>query len=416
MKYDFIVVGAGFAGLCVAELLQRSGRSVLLLEKRDKICGLSSAQQQGWFHTGALYTVHPDKRYFLNLINNLENIMIWYREFSGMNLARAWQGEASEKGWFNGERFHYFYNDKSDSSVPRQMAMLWPLAMRLAQARLAMINQVDLSEVPLKLPSLWRNLFSPCATVQKEQFNFDLGKICQVVLSKDVTINSCDVAEQLLGAYLASGGELKLNSEVVKLAKGGVGTKDAFYEGRETVLTIGPEIDCLYENEFTKVKSPLFVVSPALSKVNFVKLTPVVSRINNHVCHRSAKGDYSVIGDGSYYPKDAQVDKGRIYAEGIKKIRKMFRLGPHEDLPVKMYFGFKTEVARRCRIRNYHQKIIPAENCVVAFPGKLSLSFSLAVEICRYYGVEPVVGVPLLSPPPDGMVQATEHYSCFAST
>ena len=39
-QYDFIVVGAGIAGIAIAELLQRSGKKVLLLEAESKLASL----------------------------------------------------------------------------------------------------------------------------------------------------------------------------------------------------------------------------------------------------------------------------------------------------------------------------------------------------------------------------------------
>ena len=53
-KYDYVIVGGGIAGLASAELLSRSGHSVLLLEKGPKLCQEASASHHGWFHFGSL--------------------------------------------------------------------------------------------------------------------------------------------------------------------------------------------------------------------------------------------------------------------------------------------------------------------------------------------------------------------------
>jgi len=41
MHYDIIVVGAGIAGLTASAFLAKSGHSVLLLEKDEKVGGMS---------------------------------------------------------------------------------------------------------------------------------------------------------------------------------------------------------------------------------------------------------------------------------------------------------------------------------------------------------------------------------------
>jgi choline dehydrogenase-like flavoprotein len=85
-KWDFAVVGGGIAGLAISELLQRSGASVVLLEKNKTLCSEASAEQQGWFHTGALYTALPDQFFFRAMVGNLDDLIDYYRGFPNMNL------------------------------------------------------------------------------------------------------------------------------------------------------------------------------------------------------------------------------------------------------------------------------------------------------------------------------------------
>ena len=83
---DFAVVGGGIAGLAIAELLQRSGASVVLIEKNKTLCSEASGEQQGWFHTGALYTALPDQFFFRAMVGNLDDLIDYYRAFPNMNL------------------------------------------------------------------------------------------------------------------------------------------------------------------------------------------------------------------------------------------------------------------------------------------------------------------------------------------
>jgi monoamine oxidase len=73
-KYDVIVVGAGFAGLCCARDLSRSGKKVLLLEARDRIGGRTytsprhgmSIEMGGtWVHWSQPHVFHELHQYGL---------------------------------------------------------------------------------------------------------------------------------------------------------------------------------------------------------------------------------------------------------------------------------------------------------------------------------------------------------------
>ena len=57
--YDIVVVGAGIAGLASAELLARSGRKVLLVERNRHLCGESSGAHHEWFHFGSRKLEQP---------------------------------------------------------------------------------------------------------------------------------------------------------------------------------------------------------------------------------------------------------------------------------------------------------------------------------------------------------------------
>ena len=48
MFYDFIIVGAGYAGsICAREIAERLDKKVLLIDKRDHIAGRSEERRVG---------------------------------------------------------------------------------------------------------------------------------------------------------------------------------------------------------------------------------------------------------------------------------------------------------------------------------------------------------------------------------
>ena len=59
--YDWIIVGGGISGISIAEILCREGKSVLLLEKNESLASETSKVFHEWVHSGALYTLLPDK-------------------------------------------------------------------------------------------------------------------------------------------------------------------------------------------------------------------------------------------------------------------------------------------------------------------------------------------------------------------
>jgi len=59
--YDWIIVGGGISGISIAEILCREGKSVLLLEKNVFPSSETIKVFHEWVHSGALYTLLPDK-------------------------------------------------------------------------------------------------------------------------------------------------------------------------------------------------------------------------------------------------------------------------------------------------------------------------------------------------------------------
>ncbi|MBF0437413.1 MAG: FAD-dependent oxidoreductase [Magnetococcales bacterium] len=206
MTYDFIVVGGGIAGLAIAELLQRSGQSVLLLEASSSLCGMSSSDHQGWFHTGALYAAIPTPFFFHGLIKNLDNLFAYYSHFPRMNLRHGSSLITSDyPGWFGKEPINYFYEPSSRIS-PIFLRPLWYLAVLLAQGRLAWFNSLDFSK-EFSSQISWA-CFSPhfdrCRNTKKyENIAFDSTSV--ILTSSDRTMNGVTIAEDLLKSFLCMG-------------------------------------------------------------------------------------------------------------------------------------------------------------------------------------------------------------------
>lgn len=136
MTYDFIIVGAGIGGLSIAELLQRSGRAVLLLEGSGQICGGASAEQQGWFHTGALYAALPDSIISETMASNIDTLLTYYSGFPRMNLERGRPLRlAARRGWFGASPVQFLYPSPANNRIPHRLKLPWSTAMGRAAQR-----------------------------------------------------------------------------------------------------------------------------------------------------------------------------------------------------------------------------------------------------------------------------------------
>ena len=101
--------------------------------------------------------------------------------------------------------------------------------------------------------------------------------------------------------------------------------------------------------------------------------------------------------------RDAIVEKaGRVFQQQV------------EPEQASLYFGYKTEISGAPLLRNYQYQIVEAGNAVLALPGKLSLAFSLAVNVCRHFGIDPVTDLRFFDGEvPPGAVEEPEHLQRF---
>ena len=91
-EYDWIVVGGGINGISIAEILSRESKSVLLLEKNDFLASETSKIFHEWLHTGALYTLVPDRQRTLKyMIGAIDDLLEYYSGFSKMNLIHHYE-------------------------------------------------------------------------------------------------------------------------------------------------------------------------------------------------------------------------------------------------------------------------------------------------------------------------------------
>ena len=112
-KYEWGVIGGGIAGIAISEILTREGHSVVLLEKNPQLATVTTREFHEWIHTGALYTLIPDKLMTLKFIlGAIDDLIEFYSVYDRMNLSPTISGlhiNEEKRGWFNPNYIHFKY-------------------------------------------------------------------------------------------------------------------------------------------------------------------------------------------------------------------------------------------------------------------------------------------------------------------
>jgi hypothetical protein len=301
----------------------------------------------------------------------------------------------------------------SDASIKAWQKIVWKFAILRAQSRLSWFETVDFTrELSPQITAL--NIsFNLSRCLARRRFDFDLGKISKVMKSRDRTFNAECLFSDLLNSYLSAGGELETGTKVERLEKGLVHTANGAHRSRYVIVAAGRQIPDVSGMPVRIVKSPILVVKPALTDVNFIRMTPNMNDTFNHLYHSVEGGDYSLIGNARFYAAADAVDEEALKAELLKEVGNIFG-GTIESDQASLYFGYKTEAKSTRGLRNYQYQIIEEGNSVVILPGKMTLAFSLAVNLCRHFGIDPATEIgPLKEDAAMDAIATPEHYTRF---
>lgn len=390
-RSDFLVLGGGIAGLAIAELLQRSGASVVLLEKNETLCSEASSEQQGWFHTGALYAPLRRNIFCRNLLGNLDDLIDYYSAFPNMNLRVDKQiHTANREGWFSNRTNFYMYAHRQ--AVDWQWKLPWSIALHRAKRRMSRFEMLD----PSKNLGYQMGVGSKPvkSIVHGPPAGVNFPNVAFTVNSRDRAMNTRLIAADLLKSYLSCGGIVKTNVVAKLLERNqAIAINSAeeanTFHARHIILATGKSSH-LFSDDIRVLARPLLVVSPALTDINFVSMSRHVEQTMSHIYHRYEGIDYSVIGNACYQdarkatPELMRRDTSRLFGLSRKVFPKL------EQAPAAVFYGYKTQLTGSSAIRNCLYHIQDYENYTLALPGKFSLCFSLAVNVCRHFGIEPV--------------------------
>jgi hypothetical protein len=406
-RYEVTIIGGGIAGLATAEIFARSGFSVCLVDKNEKLCMEASGMHHEWFHFGSLYSIFPNNQYLKTMVGGIDDLLNYYRDFRGMNIRVDGKGKLVTipitNSWIRQDNLKYVIsstddgdfslkNCKSIRDIPYKILMniSWNKVIKQFVARHNRFYKYD-----------WRkgcsSHYIPKAgwlDYSKEHLHeFSMNdvnlssKTHSYMDSYDSPMTAANIISDLTKSFISNGGEIKTCSEVKSYSKtsnefeinfkGGDGIKSD-----KLIIAASKGIEKVVKNKvkIKSVASPLLVVYPTVCDANIVRLTPFMDKTINHLHHKTDGKEYSLIGGGYFAPVDDESEKKRVAEKLLKQAIEVFPKIKNSTLR-EVYFGIKTEVVTSVKERNYLYHITEIENNVhLIVPGKFSLAFSLAVN------------------------------------
>lgn len=439
-RYDLAVVGGGIAGLAIAEIFARSGRSVVLLERNEQLCQEASASQHGWFHFGSLYSIFPQNQFLRTLVGGVEDLLAYYGAFPGMNIQITDNGSLAfpqgSGAWFRDEPIEYIVSSRNNPDFDMSsfggirdyarktfFLLTWELAIKQFISRHQRFHR-----------HRWGGSTNASEWIPKAGF----GDYSRDVISKphhpdvkldvdthfriigyDRPMRATEIITQLTRSFLGAGGALLTRCGVDKIQTSGaaklVHTTREDIVADKVIITAGRYLKSFLNSDvdIKVVASPLIVCYPVVADRNFVRMTPFVEKSVNHIHHDLNGRKYSLIGGGYFASPDSPTEideaKRNLHAMASSVFPRL-----ESSRICESYLGFKTEIVTNSNERNYQYIIREIDDGVfAAVPGKFSLAFSLAVNAFkRIEGKEPETSIIMADPlVVDKVVGLTQHAS-----
>jgi glycine/D-amino acid oxidase-like deaminating enzyme len=407
--FDLAVVGAGIAGLAIAEIFARSGHRVVLIEKNDVVCGETSGSHHAWFHFGSLYSIFPNNQFMRTMVGGIDDLLDYYRDFPGLNFRADKAGKlcfsVSKSAWIRNEPIQYLVAARNDTdfalnvfeginSYTRKLffTLVWDLAIKQFISRHQRFEKFDWLSGPASqyVPKAGWLDYSRDVIFKVGNIDVNLNKNTHFrVQGFDRPMNPEVIVSDLLKGFLSAGGELRLQTECVQwnersesvqveTTKGGFSAdRVLFAAGSHLAEILGDKV------KVNVVASPLLVVYPSVCTEHFVRLTPTIDRTVNHLVHHANGESYSLIGGGysanPANPEQMEHCRTQLLAMAERVLPKVKEARYRE-----IYESYKTEVKSRIGERNYQYLIRElSQRAYAVVPGKFSLGFSLAVNAYR---------------------------------
>ena len=372
-KYEWIVIGGGISGVAVAEILIREGKSVMLLERNNKLVSETSKVFHEWLHSGALYTLVPDHLITLRyLLGATDDLLEYYQGFPRMNLLPTESGiQISESGWFNDEYVEYRYRIQKFNPV-------WLMLVSRSMNMIDLVNTHD-----------WlRRRAGSEYSASKVKYRDWLNKIHLIMncsskfyekLSPDFTMNSRLLISDLLSVSLKRGLKIRTGEVVLNVIEEEgqvqVVTDSNLFHAANCVICSPDAISRLIQLPVKTSYAPMAVVENVpKDEKNFVELY-----FNKQKCINLLKKENGIgQAGGITVEREDQVEPYLDYIISEHKQR-----NPCIKV-IDSYVGLKKELVQKGEDRNYLYHIKQNSSHVWSvILGKFTLAFSMAPEFYR---------------------------------
>lgn len=371
--YDWIVVGGGISGIAISEILSRQGKSVLLLEKNNKLASETSKDFHEWVHSGALYTLAPDNLLTLRyLLGATDDIIEYYSNFPSMNIVPTEKGLTLPKGgWFNNERIEFRYRSHRFN----------PVWLSLVSRSIALINLIknhdwlrrragsEYGRSKVKLSYNFSHI--PAQLANKEDF-FSIR-------SPDFTMNSRHLLSDIISLAKENGSKFLTNAKVDSIIETDsfveVGVSGQSYKSNNVVITSPDAISEFVDIPITESYSPMAIVEGVPEEENsFVELDYYINRCINLLKKEEGIGQAGGISLN-------RRDKIKDYLDYV--IQEHKKRNPSIKV-IDTYVGIKKELPKKGQERSYLYHINQNTSKVWSVVlGKFTLAFSMAPEFYR---------------------------------
>mgnify|MGYP001230083318 CR=1 FL=1 len=376
-KYEWAVIGSGIAGVSIAEILTREGHSVILIEKNKTLASETTRDFHEWLHTGALYTLIPDRLKTLRFIlGAIDDLIEYYSSFKRMNLIPTSAGlkiDTTEKGWFDDNYIHFKYKVKG-----RKITFPWLYGIARSIFLIERIHKHDwLRRRAGEMRHYSRGRGKRIRKIFKELLFSN--EVFRTFKTSDFTINSRLLLNDMISTALANGLEISTFNNISKIDKSNkhlhlLGSKKNII-AENVVLCNGAGIE-RFSNVKTKTSfAPIAVVSGLKAdERSFVELDYFTKNCINLLTKEKGIG---LIG-GISLSEEAKCDEYIDYV-----IKKHKELNP-DLIELHRYNGIKSEITFNKEPRGYLYHIVNSEKKIWAIiPGKFTLAFSMAPEFYR---------------------------------
>ena len=376
-SYEWAVVGSGIAGISIAEILSRQGHSVVLIEKNDTLASETTREFHEWLHTGALYTLVPDRlRTLCFILGSIDDLIEYYSCYDRMNLKPTISGleiDDSKEGWFNNNYIHFKYRVKG-----RKITFPWIAGIARSIFLIERIHNHDwLRRRAGELDPFKQGRSKRIRKLIGELFIYN--NLFKTIRTSDFTINSRLLLRDMIVTAVNNGLDLSLNNKISKIEnynnyKTLLGSKENI-KAKNIALCSGAGI-----RDFSNVKTktsyaPIAVVSGVPKQANsFVELDYFPKNCINLL---TKDNNYGLAGGISLPNKE----KCNDYLDNVMYKHQLIEPSIKE---LSRYIGVKTEITFNNQPRGYLYHIVNTDDGIWAIvPGKFSLAFSMAPEFYR---------------------------------